>query len=100
MLHTSYFVCVAWWRRSTTQQAAALRRLYNFLLYTSYFILRNTMRGMVEPQQAAALRYFAFHQKHRDIIINPPITKGGHIVGDGLDGDIGGVVAVLVHHVA
>ena len=75
---TSYFVtpCNAWWRRSTTQQAAALRRLYSIF------------------------RYFSFHQKHRDIVVNPPLTKGRHIVGDGLDGDIGGVVTVLVHHVA
>jgi nitrate reductase gamma subunit len=36
--HTSYFVlpCVAWWRRSTTQRAAARLRLYNFILHTSY----------------------------------------------------------------
>jgi hypothetical protein len=55
-LHTSYFVtpCIAWWRRSTTQQAAALRRLYNFILPTSYFILRNTMHCMVETQYDAA----------------------------------------------
>ncbi len=37
----SHFVspCVAWWRRSTTQPAAAPRRLYNFTLHTSCFIL-------------------------------------------------------------
>ena len=39
-VHTSYFVspCVAWWRRSTTQRAAARLRLYNFPLPTSYFV--------------------------------------------------------------
>jgi len=37
ILHTSYFLspCPAWWRRSTTQQAAARLRLY-FILHTSY----------------------------------------------------------------
>ena len=36
---TLYFIspCIAWWRRSTPQQAAALRRLY-FILH---FILHN-----------------------------------------------------------
>jgi hypothetical protein len=63
LLPTSYFVspCVAWWRRSTTQRAAARLRLYNFILYTlyfilptSYFLLRITMRCMVETQYDAA----------------------------------------------
>ena len=67
---------------------------------TASLQFRNTMRCMVETQQAASLRYFSFYQKHRDIVVNPSLTKGRHIVGDGLDGDIGGVVAVLVHHVA
>ena len=40
---------------------------------------------VVETQHAASLRYFSFHQKHRDIVGNPPLTKRGHIVGDGLD---------------
>jgi hypothetical protein len=44
--HTSYFIspCVAWWRRSTTQRAAARLRLYNFTLHTSYFILHTSIR--------------------------------------------------------
>ena len=47
--HTSCFLspCVAWWRRSTTQPAAALRRLYNFTLPL-------TMPCMVETQYDAA----------------------------------------------
>jgi hypothetical protein len=60
---TLYFLspCIAWWRRSTPQQAAARLRLY-------YFILPITMHCMVETQYAAAgcgstasLLYTSYH---------------------------------------
>ena len=49
LLHTSYFIlytsyCVAWWRRSTMQQAASPLPLY-FILYTSYFLLPTALHG-------------------------------------------------------
>ena len=55
ILPTSDFIppCVAWWRRSTTEQAPSPLRLY-FILHTSDFRLYTTMRCMVETQYDGA----------------------------------------------